>query len=138
MSRSRRRLFCLLLLLLVAVCRAQFDPKPNPAAVVQVGKARFTVLTEWLIRMEWGQAVDAATFTFINRNLPTPKYNHTTVPDTVGKNWTIISTDSVQVDCRKSLTSANNINPTCTGVTVLVFRLNIYRVTVKRLVIISM
>ena len=89
---------CLLpLLLLVAVCRAGFDPKSNPAAVVQAGKARFTVLTEWLIRMEWGQAVDAATFTFINRNLPAPEYNVTTVPDN-GKNWTFISTNSLKVN----------------------------------------
>lgn len=68
------------------------DPSPNPKSVVQVGKARFTVLTNHLIRMEWGGSIDAATFAFINRNLPTPVFN-------VSKdgNWTIIQTPAVKV-----------------------------------------
>ena len=70
----------------------QYDPSPNPEAVVQVGKARFTVLTEHLIRMEWGGANDAATFAFVNRNLPTP--NFTTTKD---GNWTVIQTSAVEV-----------------------------------------
>ena len=56
------------------------DPSPNPKSVVKHGKARFTVLTDHLIRMEWdvnGQVTDAATFAFLNRNLPTPVYNVT-------------------------------------------------------------
>ena len=56
------------------------DPSPNPKSVVKHGKARFTVLTDHLIRMEWdpnGQVNDAATFVFLNRNLPTPVYNVT-------------------------------------------------------------
>lgn len=46
------------------------DPQADPKAVVTAGKARFTVLSSQLIRMEWGQALDAATFTVINRRLP--------------------------------------------------------------------
>ena len=72
-----------------------YDPSPNPKAVVQVGKARFTVLTDHLVRMEWGGANDAATLAFVNRNLPTPKF--TTSKD---GNWTIIQTSAVTVNYR--------------------------------------
>ena len=84
-----------LLLLLCSVATAtweDYDPSPNPEAVVQVGKARFTVLTDHLVRMEWGGANDAATLAFVNRNLPTPKF--TTSKD---GNWTIIQTSAVEV-----------------------------------------
>ena len=70
-----------------------FDPSPNPKSVVTVGHARFTVLTSHLIRMEWGSTVDAATFTFIHRNLPSPDYK-------VSKNndgWSVIDTTDIQV-----------------------------------------
>ena len=42
-----------------------------------VGNARFTVLTPELIRMEWaadGKFEDHASFVFINRRLPVPKF----------------------------------------------------------------
>ena len=81
------------LLLLFSVATAiYYDPSPNPEAVVQVGKARFTVLTDHLVRMEWGGANDAATLAFVNRNLPKPKF--TTSKD---GNWTIIQTSAVEV-----------------------------------------
>ena len=76
----------------VSTSATRHDPGPNPEAVVQVGKARFTVLTEHLVRMEWGGANDAATFAFVNRNLPTP--NFTTTKD---GNWTVIQTSAVMV-----------------------------------------
>jgi alpha-glucosidase len=44
-----------------------------------VGHARFTVLTPELIRMEWaadGKFEDHASFVFLNRRLPVPKYIH--------------------------------------------------------------
>ena len=82
---------------LVAMCSGGNDPLPNPSAVVTAGKARFTVLTDRLVRMEWGQTVDAATFTFINRNLPAPKYQHTTDTNPKGENWTVITTESLKV-----------------------------------------
>ena len=90
------RLVTALFLMLVcdnsASLTLQNDPSPNPAAVVQAGKARFTVLTEHLIRMEWGGANDVATFAFVNRNLPSPKF--TTSKD---GNWTVIQTSAVEV-----------------------------------------
>ena len=70
----------------------QYDPKPNPGSVVEVGQARFTVLTSNLIRMEWGGTNDAATFAFINRNLPTPQFSTSKDGD-----WTVIQTTAVKV-----------------------------------------
>jgi alpha-glucosidase len=52
-------------------------PVANPRAVVIFGKARFTVLTPQMIRMEWaadGKFEDHASFVFINRRLPVPAY----------------------------------------------------------------
>ena len=54
------------------------DPVADPKAVVTLGHARFTVLTPELIRMEWaadGKFEDHASFVFINRRLPVPKYS---------------------------------------------------------------
>ena len=70
----------------------RYDPKPNPGSVVKVGQARFTVLTSHLIRLEWGDTNDAATFSFINRNLPTPQFNTSKDGD-----WAIIQTSAVTV-----------------------------------------
>jgi hypothetical protein len=56
------------------------SPIADPGAVVTQGNARFTVLTPQLIRMEWaadGQFEDHASFVFINRRLPVPKFSHT-------------------------------------------------------------
>ncbi|HKI45241.1 MAG TPA: TIM-barrel domain-containing protein [Balneolales bacterium] len=53
------------------------NPVANPKAVVVSGNARFTVLTNRMIRMEWepsGKFEDRASFVFINRNLPVPQY----------------------------------------------------------------
>ena len=53
------------------------NPKANEKAVIIAGNARFTVLTSQMIRMEWaenGIFEDNATLTFINRNLPVPKF----------------------------------------------------------------
>ncbi len=54
------------------------DPVADPRAVVVIGNARFTVLTAELIRMEWaadGKFEDHASFVFINRRLPVPKFS---------------------------------------------------------------
>jgi alpha-glucosidase (family GH31 glycosyl hydrolase) len=56
---------------------ADTNPIADPKAVVTLGKARFTVLTPELIRMEWaadGKFEDHASFAFINRRLPVPKF----------------------------------------------------------------
>jgi alpha-glucosidase (family GH31 glycosyl hydrolase) len=53
------------------------NPVADPRAVVVIGKARFTVLTPEMIRMEWaadGKFEDHASFVFINRRLPVPKF----------------------------------------------------------------
>src|SRR3974390_3324689 len=53
------------------------NPVADPKAVVTIGKARFTVLTPELIRMEWaadGKFEDHASFVFLNRRLPVPKF----------------------------------------------------------------
>ena len=55
------------------------NPVADPRAVVTVGNARFTVLTPELIRMEWaadGKFEDHASFVFLNRRLPVPKFEH--------------------------------------------------------------
>src|SRR6202000_39779 len=55
------------------------DPVADPRAVVTLGHARFTVLTPQLIRMEWaadGKFEDHASFVFLNRRLPVPKFTH--------------------------------------------------------------
>ncbi len=54
------------------------DPVADPKAVIVTGNARFTVLTPELIRMEWatdGKFEDHASFVFINRRLPVPKFS---------------------------------------------------------------
>ncbi len=53
------------------------NPIADPRAEVVLGHARFTVLTPELIRMEWaadGRFEDHASFVFINRRLPVPKF----------------------------------------------------------------
>ncbi|MDR3625893.1 MAG: glycoside hydrolase family 31 protein [Ignavibacteriaceae bacterium] len=58
----------------------QFDGKANPEAVVISGNVRFTMLTPHIIRMEWsenGVFEDNASLTFIDRNLPVPKFEKT-------------------------------------------------------------
>ncbi|MFC3580819.1 glycoside hydrolase family 31 protein [Sphingomonas hylomeconis] len=52
-----------------------------PAAIVQRGQVRFTVLTPGLIRMEWsptGRFVDDPSQVFIDRNQPVPNFTTTT------------------------------------------------------------
>ena len=77
------RMICAAVILVAAV-RAQSvaipgtnNPVADPKAVVTIGNARFTVLTPQLIRMEWsatGKFEDHASFVFINRRLPVPKF----------------------------------------------------------------
>ncbi len=56
------------------------DPVADPKAIVTLGKARFTVLTPQLIRMEWaadGKFEDHASLVFLNRRLPVPEFSRT-------------------------------------------------------------
>jgi alpha-glucosidase (family GH31 glycosyl hydrolase) len=54
------------------------NPIADSKAVVTIGKARFTVLTPEMIRMEWvddGKFEDHASFVFVNRHLPVPRFD---------------------------------------------------------------
>jgi alpha-glucosidase (family GH31 glycosyl hydrolase) len=60
-----------------AVADPVADPVADLGASVVMGKARFTVLTPQLIRMEWaadGKFEDHASFVFLNRKLPLVPY----------------------------------------------------------------
>ena len=57
---------------------SEFHPEASKDAQVPVGKARFTVLTSRLIRMEWAadaQFEDRATLGIVNRNLEVPSFD---------------------------------------------------------------
>ena len=74
------------------------EPIADPAAVVVVGQARFTVLTPRLVRLEWaadGRFEDRASLVFVNRRLPVPTYS---VRQSEG--WTVIDTGQLQVRYR--------------------------------------
>ena len=56
------------------------NPVADPKAIVTLGHARFTVLTPQLIRIEWAADSvfeDHASFVFINRRLPVPRFTKT-------------------------------------------------------------
>src|SRR6185312_10174721 len=56
-----------------------YNPVADPAAVVVLGNARFTVLTPQMIRLEWaadGKFEDHPSLVFLNRHLPVPKFTH--------------------------------------------------------------
>jgi alpha-glucosidase len=64
----------------IAQAEAVTNPVADPKAIVVLGHARFTVLTPQLIRMEWaadGKFEDHASFVFLNRRLPVPKFETT-------------------------------------------------------------
>ena len=53
------------------------DPVAHPGAVVKAGKARFTVLTPEMIRIQYSENEkfeDRATFAVVNRRLPVPQF----------------------------------------------------------------
>ena len=55
-----------------------YNPIANPQAVVKETNVRFTVLTSFLIRMEWAPGnsfEDRQSFIFVNRNLPVPRFS---------------------------------------------------------------
>jgi Glycosyl hydrolases family 31/Domain of unknown function (DUF5110) len=72
------------------------DPVADPKATVTLGNARFTVLTPQLIRMEWaadGKFEDHASFVFLNRRLPVPRFSHQLNGQSL-----IIKTDALTLD----------------------------------------
>jgi alpha-glucosidase len=73
------------------------NPVADPKAVVTIGNARFTVLTPHLIRMEWsasGKFEDHASFVFLNRRLPAPRFA-TSNQSSGGVELWIIKTDAL-------------------------------------------
>ena len=67
-----------------AAAESAGDPLADPRAVVKLGKARFTILTPELIRMEWaadGKFEDHASLVFVNRRLPVPAFEHSVTDD---------------------------------------------------------
>ena len=63
-----------------------YNPVANTQAVVTVGNARFTLLTEQVVRMEYSATatfLDNATTAMLNRNLPVPKYTAKTSSDNI-------------------------------------------------------
>ena len=78
---------------------AEANPVADPKAIVTVGKARFTVLTPQLIRMEWaadGKFEDHASFVFLNRRLTVPKFD-TTAPAAGNGHGVTISTSALKL-----------------------------------------
>ena len=75
----RKALF-ISLLFVSGLLFAENNPVARPEARVVVGNARFTVLTDRLVRMEWsenGAFEDNATLAIVNRDLPVPKFTVT-------------------------------------------------------------
>ena len=65
------------MLMSVMAMADEVNPVPRQEAVVRVGKARFTVLTPEMIRIQYSdveQFEDRATFAVVNRRLPVPRF----------------------------------------------------------------
>ena len=70
-------LFTFFMTLSSVFAQTDYNPNANPQAVVREGKARFTVLTPEMIRIQYSEKQlfeDRATFAVVNRNLPVPKF----------------------------------------------------------------
>lgn len=78
--------------LFLVLVQGENNPLANPKAVVTSGKARFTVLTSHIIRLEYGAITDTATFAFLNRNLPVPDFSKAQDGD-----WLVLKTDAVEL-----------------------------------------
>lgn len=77
---------CLMFVATLQMFAEDANPVANPKAIVMSGNARFTVLTDCLIRMEWaadGKWEDRASLAIINRNLPAPAFKVTRNGDAV-------------------------------------------------------
>ena len=71
-------LFTFFLTVGTSLAQTDYNPVADPQAVVTEGKARFTVLTPELIRIQYSnreQFEDRATFAVVNRRLPVPQFS---------------------------------------------------------------
>ena len=77
----KKKLFVFVALILSSLAaKGQDNPQAREEAMVRHGNARFTVLTDRLVRMEWapdGVFEDRASLAVVNRNLPVPSYRAT-------------------------------------------------------------
>jgi hypothetical protein len=92
----------------VAMAVDSFNPIADPKAIVRAGNARFTVLTDRLIRMEYSasaQFQDQPTWAFINRYLPVPSY-------TTSYDGAVLQIDTEYVSLRYLSTSETSFNST--------------------------
>ena len=68
---------------------------PDPKAVVQSGNVRFTVLTDQLIRLQWGQPAsydNRASLVVVNRKLPVPEFSTRTENE-----WFYLKTKKIEL-----------------------------------------
>src|SRR5258708_19738727 len=68
--------------------RMQVNPVASAGSVLVCGRARFTMLTERLVRLEWSPEryfEDRGTFAFPNRNAQVPTFSH----DSPAAQWDI-------------------------------------------------
>ena len=80
----------------------------DPASVVTVGQARFTVLTPQLVRMEWAadrRFEDRPSLVFVNRRLPVPTFTRTS-----SGGWTTIDTGRLTLRYRDGSGTFNSKN----------------------------
>ncbi len=89
----------LLLPALTVTPTLRMAPKARPQAVVQAGKARFTVLTPRLLRLEWsedGKFEDRASLFALRRNLPLPSFR-----TWEKEGWLHLATDALHLRYKK-------------------------------------
>ncbi|QEC75210.1 glycoside hydrolase family 31 protein [Mucilaginibacter ginsenosidivorax] len=68
---------------------------PDSKAVIQLGNARFTVLTDQLVRLQWGQPAsydNRASLVVVNRKLPVPTFTTRTED-----NWFHLKTKKIEL-----------------------------------------
>jgi hypothetical protein len=77
-----------------------YDPSPSLGATITFDRVRFTLITKSLIRLECGKHNttfdDRASFIFLHRNLPVPRYNVSHPNETSIQ----ISTDALRITYR--------------------------------------
>ena len=91
----------------------RYDPMADPAAIVKIGNARFTVLTPELIRMEWaadGKFEDHASIVFLNRKLPVPDFEKKITQDGATSGVTI-RTSALSLSYRASTENGGKFSP---------------------------
>jgi alpha-glucosidase (family GH31 glycosyl hydrolase) len=102
------KLLCAFFIITTIAPGQGYNPIANPSAVISSGKARFTVLTDMLIRMEYAADsgfTDNATLTFVNRNLQVPRFETSRA-----NGWLIIKTSYLQLRYKENSGRFNSGN----------------------------